>query len=185
MRFTELYLFITCEGGSAGEMLFLPRKRNSWLWVTAMAPCLGSCWSAGLGLCSARLRRGRLHAESLGTGRGSLLLPRVCGEGVSVWRGWEFPPGLCWAGGRETLAAVAGLGLGLVEPPCPSEKDPAGEMGELCGLTPALVKYFFEEKLDGILSSWETVVLGARLLQEIILIYSPCLQAGKELQTQG
>lgn len=58
-------------------------------------------------------------------------------------------------------------------------------MGKLCALTPALVKYFPEEKQGGILSSWETTMLGDRLLQKTILIYSPWLQAGKELQTLG
>lgn len=88
----------------------------------------------------------------------------------------------CTGLGGETLAVGA---VGLQEPLCPSEKDSPGEMGEFCALTTALVKNFPEEKQGGILPSWEATMLSARLLQQTVLIYSPWLQAGRELQTQA
>lgn len=75
----------------------------------------------------------------------------------------EIPSWAALGWGGETLAVV----VGLQEPLCPSEKDSAGEMGEFCALTTAFVKYFPEEKQRGILPSWETTMLSARLLQQI------------------
>lgn len=86
MRFTELYLFITC-GGQCWKMLFAAQNEK----FLALDSGSGSVLGEGLGLCSAEQR---VAAHSQGMGRGSLLSPRVC-------RDWKFPHGLHWAGGER------------------------------------------------------------------------------------